>query len=108
MWFRTTAQELDGVYSWYEAKRDEPLNRALFEQVPRRPSAYMAENVFFGASFASAFEVDQALLHVDRDALREIAFQIDAPTIAELGTPIDRVPEGASVTAFRSGAGGWS
>ena len=52
-WFTTTADELDGVYSWYEAKREEPLNKALFEQVPRRPSEYMSENVFFGASFAS-------------------------------------------------------
>lgn len=25
----------------------------------------------------------------------------------DLATPIERVPEGASVTAFRSGAGGW-
>lgn len=167
-WFRATAEELDGVYSWYEAKREEPLNQALFDQVPRRPSEYMASNVFFGASFASPLEVEQAVLHglesqllwgsdyphlegtfvyddghlhpsvtraslrntfanvpapatrrmvggnaidifhLDADALRAIAVQIDAPTIDELGTPIDAVPAGASVTAFRSGAGGWS
>jgi predicted TIM-barrel fold metal-dependent hydrolase len=62
-WFTSTAEELDGVYSWYEARRDEPLNKALFEQVPRRPSDYMAGNVYFGASFASPFEVEQAVLH---------------------------------------------
>ncbi len=167
-WFRPTAEELDGVYSWYEAKRDEPLNKALFEQVPRRPSEYMAGNVYFGASFASPFEVEQAVLHglesrllwgsdyphlegtfvyqegrdmpsvtraalrntfcgvpeaetrrmvggnaievynLDAEALQAIAAQIEAPTIEELGTPIDAVPEGASATAFRSGAGGWS
>ncbi len=167
-WFRATAEELDGVYSWYEAKREEPLNQALFDQVPRRPSEYMASNVFFGASFASPLEVEQAVLHgldtqllwgsdyphlegtfvyddghtnpsvtraslrntfanvpagatrrmvggnaidifgLDADALQAIAAEIDAPTIEELATPIDAVPAGASVTAFRSGAGGWS
>ena len=128
----------------------------------------MASNVYFGASFASPLEVEQAVLHgldsqllwgsdyphlegtfvypdgrdmpsvtrlrsantfcdvpaaetrrmvgenaieiynLDADALQTIAREIDAPTIEELGTPIDAVPEGASVTAFRSGAGGWS
>ena len=42
-----------------------------------------------------------------RDALQAIAVEIGAPTLDELATPIDAVPEGASVTAFRSGAGGW-
>jgi predicted TIM-barrel fold metal-dependent hydrolase len=167
-WFTSTAQELDGVYSWYEAKRDEPLNKALFEQVPRRPSEYMATNVYFGASFASPWEVEQAVLHgldrqllwgsdyphlegtfvyrdgrdmpsvtraalrntfcdvapekarrmvgenaieiynLDASTLRTIARKINAPTMEELRTPIDTVPSGASVTAFRSGAGGWS
>jgi len=168
-WFTTTADELDGVYSWYEAKREEPLNKALFEQVPRRPSEYMAQNVFFGASFASPLEVEQAVLHgidtqllwgsdyphlegtfvyqdddpalpsvtrlslrntfcnvpeaetrrmvggnavdiynLDGDALQAIARDIGAPTIDELAMPIDAVPAGASATAFRSGAGGWS
>ena len=44
-WFPATAAELDAVWSFYDTKRDEPLNRALLEQVPRRPSEYMAENV---------------------------------------------------------------
>ena len=166
-WFIPTAEELDGVYDWYAAKRDEPLNKALFEQVPRRPSEYMARNVFFGASFASPLEVQQAALHglgsqllwgsdyphlegtfvyhegrdipsvtkaslrntfcdvpaaqtlrmvgqnaidlydLDAAALQRIARAIGAPTLAEIGTPIDAVPAGASHTAFRSGSGGW-
>src|SRR5205085_145842 len=46
--------------------------------------------------------------NLDADALQTIAREIHAPTVEELGTPIDAVPEGASVSAFRSGAGGWS
>ena len=46
--------------------------------------------------------------NLDASALRDIAREIDAPTLAELATPIDAVPEAGSVTAFRSGAGGWS
>ena len=45
---------------------------------------------------------------LDADALARIAAEIGAPTLDELATPIDEVPDGASVTAFRSGAGGWS
>ena len=62
-WFPSTAAELDAVQAFYDAKRDEPLNKALLEQVPRRPSEYMANNVFFGASFASPYEVEQAVRH---------------------------------------------
>src|SRR5947207_7880931 len=62
-WFPSTAAELDAVWAFYDAKREEPLNRALLEQVPRRPSEYMAQNVYFGASFASPFEVEQAAAH---------------------------------------------
>lgn len=167
-WFPTTAAELDAVWSFYDAKRDEPLNQALLDQVPRPPSEYMAANVYYGASFASPHEVEQAVAHgldsqllwgsdyphlegtfvypdghdtasvtrlalrntfcnvapaetvrmvgqnaidvygLDRDALQCIAAEIGAPTLDELATPIDEIPEGASVTAFRSGAGGWS
>ena len=136
--------------------------------MPRPPSEYMATNVFYGASFASPYEVEHAVAHgnetqllwgsdyphlegtfvnpegrdmpsvtrlalrhtfcgvspeatrrmvgqnaidvygLDADALQAIAVQIGAPTLDELATPIDAVPEGASLTAFRSGAGGWS
>ncbi len=128
----------------------------------------MATNVFYGASFASPYEVEQAVAHglgsqllwgsdyphlegtfvypegrdrpsvtrlalrntfcavpgdetlrmvgqnavdiygLDAEALRATAAEIGAPTLDELATPIDAVPEGASVTAFRSGPGGWS
>jgi predicted TIM-barrel fold metal-dependent hydrolase len=167
-WFPTTAAELDTLHAFYDSKGEQPLNRALLEQVPRRPSEYMAQNVFFGASFASPFEVEQAMLRgldsqllwgsdyphlegtyvnpegrdvpsvtrlalrntfsgvpaaetrrmvgenaidvygLDAEALRAIAQQIGAPTVDELATPIDAVPEGASPTAFREGAGTWS
>ena len=166
-WFPTTADELDALWDFYAAKRDEPLNRALLEQVPRRPSEYMARNVFYGASFASPYEVQQAVNHnnatqllwgsdyphlegtfvnpeglstpsvtrlslrhafcdvspadtlrmvggnaidlygLDPEALDAIAKTIDAPTLEELSTPIDAIPVGASITAFRSGSGGW-
>ena len=62
-WFPTTADELDALWAFYDAKRDEPLNKALLDQVPRKPSEYMAANVFYGASFASPFEVEQAVMH---------------------------------------------
>ena len=168
-WFPPTATELDTLHAFYDSKRDEPLNQALLEQVPRRPSEYMANNVFFGASFASPYEVEQAMLHglgvavalgirlsrtsrarscsqTDARLRRSpgsrcgtrsatsrrqrpsgwsagtrsrcttstpprcatIAREIDAPTLDELATPIDAVPDAGSVTAFRSGAGGWS
>ena len=166
-WFPSTADELDAVWAFYDTQRDQPLNRALLDQVPRRPSEYMAQNVFYGASFASAHEVGQAVTHdldtqllwgsdyphlegtfvyregrdlpsvtrlslrntfcdvpadatlrmvgqnaidvygLDATALAQIATEIGAPTLDELATPIDAVPAGASITAFRSGAGGW-
>ena len=46
--------------------------------------------------------------NLDAAALSAIANEIGAPTVDELATPIDAVPEDASITAFRSGAGGWS
>jgi len=167
-WYPPTATELDTLHAFYDSKRDEPLNQALLAQVPRPPSEYMARNVYFGASFASPYEVDQAMLHglgsqllwgsdyphlegtfvspegrnipsvtrlalrntfcnvpasetvrmvggnaidvygLDADALRGIARDIDAPTLDDLATPIDAVPAGASVIAFRAGAGSWS
>src|SRR3954471_10237426 len=62
-WFPPTATELDTLHAFYDSKRDEPLNKALLEQVPRRPSEYMMRNVFFGASFASPLEVHEAVEH---------------------------------------------
>ncbi|MDG2027692.1 MAG: amidohydrolase family protein [Acidimicrobiales bacterium] len=167
-WFPTTAIELDALWEFYASKREQPLNGALLGQVPRRPSEYMAESVFFGASFASRYEVEQTvdaglssqlmwgsdyphlegtflyrdgldqpsvtrlalrntfcetppaatrqmvgenaieLYSLDRTALQRVALEIGAPTLDELAAPIDAVPAGAAVTAFRSGQGGWS
>lgn len=167
-WFPQKAAELDALYDFYDSKRAEPLNQALLAQVPKRPSEYMARNVFFGASFASPHEVQEAVAHgtasqllwgsdyphlegtfvyrdgenlpsvtrlslrhtfstvtsadarrmvgenavdvygLDRSALTAIAAAIGAPTAAELATPIDAVPARAAITAFRTGAGGWS
>ena len=45
---------------------------------------------------------------LDQAALEEVAAAIGAPTASELRTPIDAVPEGASLHAFRSGTTGWS
>jgi predicted TIM-barrel fold metal-dependent hydrolase len=62
-WLPVVADELDALWSFYEAKRDEPLNRALLEQVPRKPSEYLTRNVYCGASFASPYEVTHAVAH---------------------------------------------
>lgn len=167
-WFPTLADELDALWDFYDAKRGQALNDALLAQVPKKPSEYMANNVFYGASFASPYEVDHAVAHgnstqllwgsdyphlegtfvnpedtgapsvtrqalrhtfagvsshdtlrmvggnaidvygLDAVALQEIAEDIGAPTLDELATPIESVPAGASLTAFRTGAGGWS
>ena len=61
-WFPPAAIELDAIHAYY-TDRDTPLNPEFIERVPRRPSEYMKNNVFFGASFASPFEVEQAVLH---------------------------------------------
>lgn len=166
-WFPSTADELDALWDFYDAKRGEALNDALLAQVPKKPSEYMAANVFYGASFASPHEVQHAVAHgnstqllwgsdyphlegtfvnpegsgapsvtrqalrhtfagtsaedtvrmvggnaidvygLDAGALQRIAADIGAPTLDELATPIDAVPAGASITAFRTGAGGW-
>jgi predicted TIM-barrel fold metal-dependent hydrolase len=68
-WFPSTAIELDAIHRYY-TDRDTPLNAEFVERVPRLPSEYMKTNVFVGASFASAFEVEQAILHgLDRQLL---------------------------------------
>ncbi len=62
-WFPSTAAELDALWGFYEGKRDQPMNKMLIDQVPRPPSEYMAQNVYYGASFASSFEVEEAVHH---------------------------------------------
>jgi predicted TIM-barrel fold metal-dependent hydrolase len=61
-WYPTTAIELDAIHRYY-TDRETPLNPEFIARVPRLPSEYMKSNVFFGASFASPFEVEQAVLH---------------------------------------------
>jgi predicted TIM-barrel fold metal-dependent hydrolase len=162
-WFRSTGEELDSIYHGTGPERAEQLAG----QMNRSPSEYMATNVFFGASFPSKFEVEQAILNgletqlmwgsdyphiegtfvypngsdmpsvtraavrntfcgvpvdrtrrmvgenaievynLDRAALQSIACEIGAPTPEEVNNPIDAVPEGASLLAFRSGSGAW-
>ena len=141
--------------------------RRCWSRSPADRASTWPSNVYYGASFASPYEVDQAVVHgnatqllwgsdyphlegtfvnpedsdapsvtrlalrhtfchtsaedtrrmvgqnaidvynLDAEALRAVAIEIEAPTLADLATPIDAVPAGASLTAFRSGAGGW-
>ncbi len=60
-WFPGLAQELDGGWAMFLGKRK--MNAAFLEKVPRPPSEYMHRNVFLGASFASPYEVQQAVEH---------------------------------------------
>jgi predicted TIM-barrel fold metal-dependent hydrolase len=161
-WWADTAGELDSIYDMVGVKGRERFP-AFSEQVPRRPSEYMATNVYFGASFAAPFEVAAAVeagtdthlmwgsdyphpegtfvyqeggdlesvtrlsmrntfcdvppdatrrmlgenavevFRLDRSALLGVAARIGAPTLAELATPINRIPVGASAQAFRTG-----
>ena len=44
---------------------------------------------------------------LDRDELAKVAARIGAPTLTELGTPLDAIPEAGSAQAFRT-VGAWS
>ena len=46
--------------------------------------------------------------NLDASALRDDRPRDRRADLAEFATPIDSVPAAGSVTAFRSGAGGWS
>ena len=54
-WWRYTCTELDSVH------HANGLNPRLMAQVPRRPSEYMHDNVFIGASFLSRQEATDAV-----------------------------------------------
>ncbi len=58
-WWPATVQELESVY---DLRVDRPKSQ-FKDLVPRRPTEYMARNVFFGASGASAFEAQEAIAH---------------------------------------------
>jgi predicted TIM-barrel fold metal-dependent hydrolase len=160
-WWPATVAELDSLYDF--AKGSGAQTALFTEQIPQRPSQYMATNVYFGASFAAPFETAQAMLdgfdsqlmwgsdyphhegtfvnpegkdmpsvtrialrntfnevpeeqmrrmvggnaidvyNLDRHALAQVAREIGAPTPTDIALPIDRVPEGASTQAFRTG-----
>lgn len=59
-WFPTLTLELDGIWNMFSTERE--MNAAFFDKCPRKPSEYMNNNVFFGASFASPYEAEQAVL----------------------------------------------
>jgi predicted TIM-barrel fold metal-dependent hydrolase len=165
-WYAPLAVELDAIWNMFSTQPE--MNAAFYDKVPRAPSEYMRNNVFFGASFTSPHEAEQAVLHgferqllwgsdyphlegtfvnpegsdmpsvtklalrntfchippeptrrmvadnaievydLDPDALQDIAVSIGAPTAEDLTTPIDAVPDGASLHAFRSGTSAWS
>lgn len=52
-WWTSTKRELDFAYG--------VPNKALLEQVPKKPSEYMTTNVFLGASFAGPMAMDEAV-----------------------------------------------
>jgi len=60
-WFPGLAQELDAGWSMFSTHAE--MNAPFYEKVPNKPSEYMHRNVFLGASFASAYEVQQAVEH---------------------------------------------
>lgn len=60
-WYPGLAKELDA--GWHMFAGESEMNAAFFKRCPRPPSEYMYENVFLGASFASAHEAGQAVVH---------------------------------------------
>lgn len=59
-WINGLAGELDAIWNMFAGKE---MNHAFFETVPRLPSEYLHQNIFLGASFASAHEVHEAVEH---------------------------------------------
>ncbi len=91
---------LEGTFVYDEDREVSPVTRlALRHTFSDSPAADIRRMVGENAI---------GLYNLDPVALSRIASQIAAPSIEELTTPIERVPEGASVTAFRVGAGSWS
>lgn len=75
-WFPGLARELDAAWAMFLGERS--MNAAFFEKVPRKPSEYMHENVFLGASFASPYEVQQA---VDHGFVTQLSWGSDYPHV---------------------------
>jgi predicted TIM-barrel fold metal-dependent hydrolase len=69
-WWPAIAAELDSIYDMVALKGRQMMVELFEKQIPRRPSEYMATNVYFGASFTAPFEAEQAILNdVDRNLL---------------------------------------
>jgi predicted TIM-barrel fold metal-dependent hydrolase len=63
-WMPTLAEEMDVIWRMRLSERHQQMGGAEFyAKVPRLPSEYVATNVFFGASFASPYEAEQATLN---------------------------------------------
>ena len=60
-WFPGLSLELDAIWDMFSTQKE--MNAAFYDKVPRKPSEYMNRNLFFGASFASPYEAEQAVLH---------------------------------------------
>ncbi|MCU1395169.1 MAG: amidohydrolase 2 [Ilumatobacteraceae bacterium] len=69
-WWRSTNTELDSVHA------ANSMNPWLMRRVPLRPSAYLASNVFIGASFLSR---DEALDAVDGRYVDRVMWGADYP-----------------------------
>ena len=60
-WYPRLADELDAVWAMFSTEK--AMNAAFYEKVPRPPREYLRQSLFFGASFASPYEAEQAVLH---------------------------------------------
>jgi predicted TIM-barrel fold metal-dependent hydrolase len=147
---------------WFKTKMDDLDSLQWMANLPRKPSEYIRDHVFLGASFMSRFEAEDAINndywqnciwgtdypHIegvwkhlddkdaephshmgirfafagldpekvktilgltgarvygfDTDALHKIAQTINAPTIEQINRPLESVPEGAGMWAFRN------
>jgi predicted TIM-barrel fold metal-dependent hydrolase len=58
-WYPGLARELDAAWAMFGDKAE--MNAAFLSRCPRRPSEYLHTNVFLGASFASPYEVSEAV-----------------------------------------------
>ena len=159
-WWAASAREFDSVYANHRGQ--------MMDVVKRKPSEYMASNVFIGASFLAPFEAQDAVANgytanvmwgrdyghiegtfvvtesddpasnpgrqsmryafadvphddirkmvsgtaigfygLDGAKLQKIADEIRAPSIRELTTPIEAIPENGGMLAFRQ-IGAWA
>ncbi len=91
---------LEGTFVFADGRASPSVTRLALRNTFCEVSAVETERMV-GGNAIEVYGLDAAALHA-------VARQIDAPTLDELATPIEAVPAAGSVTAFRSGAGGWS